>query len=173
MIKCSRQTVRCYELVGYCFSFQNHGTGESIHGDCTAGIPKMQVWHSLIVYVEPEEIQAYLDGSLLVKTGQTFIPQSLKVGALVYYRYEITASFKDFRVEEYFTPISSFPNTNDFQVPRIQEMSDSDEVKSVLGHQVSSDQSYAVSADFHDAVGAFGLCYNVVDENNFDFVYYR
>ena len=133
----------------------------------------MRVWHTLTIYVDFGKVEAYLDGSSLMKTEQIFILQSVKVGALVWYARQMTARFKEFHVEEYFAPIASFPNTDDFRVPLIQGISDSHEVKSVLGDQISSAQTYTVSADFQFTVGAFGLCYNIVNDSNFDFVYYR
>ena len=151
----------------------HHGTGQKTEGNCIGGIPEKRVWHTLTVYVDLENIAMYLDGSLLVKITQTFNPQPLKVGAVVFHAGSIAASFKEFRVEEFFVPITSFPNTRTFQVPLNHEMVGSHEVKSVLGDQISFVDTYTVSADFHYTIGAFGLSYNIIDDNNFDFVYYR
>ena len=143
------------------------------HGDCIGGIPEHRVWHNLAVYINHEKVEAYLDGSLLIKTEQTFDSQPSRIGAAVWYFYDISASFKEFHIEEYYAPIWSFPNTDSVQLPLLHDIVEDHEIKTVLGSQVSSNKTYSVSADFHYITGAFGLCYNILDADNFDFVYYR
>ena len=166
---------RCHEWVDHCFTFihREHGTDQYISGNCIGGFPEVRAWHTLTVHVDVDNIEAHLDGSLLLKTTRPFSPQPSNVGAVVWYNYEITASFKEFRVEEYFVPISSFRNTRTFQLPFIEDIVDSHEMKLMLGDQVPSVDNYAVSADFRYTAGDFGLCYNVNNDTDFEFVYYR
>ena len=124
--------------------------------------------------MELEKITAYLDGSVLLSLEQTVInPQPFKVGAMVWYDVGVSASFKEFRVEEYFVPTASFPNIRSFQLPPIEGIVESHEIATVFGKQLTALGTYTVSGDFQHEIGPFGLCYNVVDDTNFDFVYYR
>lgn len=168
-------TSRCLEISA-CFVYEHYGSGQAgVSGECVGGAPEKRVWHTLTLNVELEKITAYLDGSVLFSLEQTVInPQPFKVGAMVWHGLGISATFKEFRVEEYFVPTASFPNIRSFQLPPIEGIVESHEIATVFGKQVTTVlETYTVSGDFQHAIGPFGLCYNVVDDTNFDFVYYR
>ena len=167
-------TPRSENINRACFTHYHYGPALLVDGKCAGGIPEARVWHTLAVNIELKKIEAYLDGSILFKTKQSVVnPQPSKVGAVVWYNHGIAASFKEFHVEEYFVPIASFPNIRSFQFPPIKDIVDSHKIRTVFGKNVSTLDTYTVSADFQHPIGSFGLCYNVIDDANFDFVYYR
>ncbi|XP_028409645.1 uncharacterized protein LOC114532360 [Dendronephthya gigantea] len=167
-----RLVYRCFEL----WHCEAGVTRIVTSGDCDGGFGKKGIWQTLAVHVDLTNIKAYKDGSLLLNENIAYNPQPSKVGAVVWYNQRISASFKDFELEEYFTPISIFPTIHEFQLPLIKDVVSRHKMAAVFGNQVTTDLNYTVSATFLNATGsgaAFGLCYNIKNATNFDFVYYR
>ena len=154
----------------------------------------MRKWQKMALVVRPNFVTAYLNDEILVHVeGDFYVGKEVKVGIGVWYNYNMIIRFKDFVVTDVdrFETLSNLTSAMSFHLPPLSNSWKNHSVISIVEKDSSAlSAAYSVSANFRyseqylgtsylgssylgKSTEGLGIIFNVVDERNFDFVYYR
>lgn len=166
---------------------ENGVYGPLVSGECPSGSPlQMRTWYNLAVVVSTYFVEAYLNNDLMVHHSGNFSTSVVKVGVVVFNYRNVKIRFKEFTVvdQDRFETLSNLTDSRPYHLPSFKNSVEEHTILSKVENGGLSSDVYTIAADFRHtehysyavsgtSTGGFGISYNVIDEENFDFVYYR
>ena len=151
---------------------------------CPKGPPKGGVWFSVSIKVNDKDVQVYLGGDLVTSIKSHFAPRA-RAGAFTFHTYQNVVLFKKLKIVPQFYVSKKCAKT--VQYPEYVKL-DADHGKwpqdgfCQAAYLKDGGQStdYQLSVDLFNFIGwngvnsgHLGVFFNVEDQDNYDFVYFR